>query len=69
MGHDPETKMRGHNVLGPLGVVLAVLVIASQVLVVYNYRNKLASRNIQEGPGCRRQPKAAEGSRPEARYI
>ena len=41
--------MRGHNVLGPLGVVLAVLLIATQVLVVYNYRNKLASRNIQEG--------------------
>ena len=36
--------MKAHNLLGPLGVALAFLVIATQVLVVYNYRNKLAEK-------------------------
>ena len=34
----------GYNVLRPLGLVLAVLVICTQVLVVYNFRNKVASK-------------------------
>ena len=34
----------GYNVLRPLGLVLTVLVICTQVLVVYNFRNKVASK-------------------------
>lgn len=35
----------GYNVVRPLGLVLAALVICTQVLVVYNFRNKVASKN------------------------
>ena len=36
------------NLLGPTGVVLAIIVICTQVLVVYNFRNKVASKIAEE---------------------
>ena len=38
----------GMNLLGPTGVVLAIIVICTQVLVVYNFRNKVASKIAEE---------------------
>ena len=36
------------SLLGPTGVVLAIIVICTQVLVVYNFRNKVASKIAEE---------------------